>query len=211
VDHAHAEPLREARPAIAIARGRRARPGQIEQRLLDEERHQTRVRPERDQRSRVGCLRVAQREHRFAQRVVRALRGRQRAIGVGVRPGLGRGVDVQRAALAAQLDQGLAADVHRQVDEHVAGIQARAEQRPVVRAIGLGGDVPRAVLARRLQAALRRLDDLDAIGAHRDVAQQQRQHGLADAAETEHHDAAVEGDVCARFEHAVSRQSGCPR
>src|SRR3712207_9063045 len=64
-----------------------------------------------------------------------------------------------------------------------------------------------AVLGGDLAAARVGGDDGDALRGHADVAADQGQHALADAAAAEHHQAAGEGDMLRSEEHTSELQS----
>ena len=69
----------------------------------------------------------AQRQRALAQRVVGALRRRQRRIGIAAGPGLDAGVEIERAALLAQRDQRHRRHVDRQVQQEIAGAEQRRQ------------------------------------------------------------------------------------
>jgi len=58
--------------------------------------------------------------------------------------------------------------------------------------VNLDGGVRHAEFACGSKPIFGRFDDLDLVGSHVDVAQQQGEDGLADAAEAEHPDVSVE-------------------
>ena len=169
--------------------------GDVEQRLLDEVRHEARIGAVRDDRR--GRARVvgAQRQRLFAQRVVGALGVRNGGVGVAARPRLDAGVEVHRALGPAELDQRDRRHIDRHVEHEVttadvlielaAEIVARQRQHHEFHAIGFG-DFPAAIVTG---------DDRDALFRDADMAQNQRQRALADAAETDEDDAAWKLDV----------------
>jgi hypothetical protein len=133
VDHFHAEAWREPRPSrracVGSSRRRPVSAGDVQQRLLDEMRHEAGIRAVRDHGRGAARAALPQRQRAFAQRVVRAQRRRQRRIGVAARPRLDAGVEVQRAALARIFDQREARDIDRQVQQEVAGCRPAGRAR----------------------------------------------------------------------------------
>ncbi len=209
VDHAHADPLRQPRPAFACLRRLGALAGQFQQRLLDEPRHEARVRAQRDAGRGLRLGGAAQRQRSLAQRVVRAFSGRPRAVRIAAGPWLGAGVDVERSALLAQGHERLAAHIDGQVEEKVAGPEPGLEHLAVVVPIELRGRAPNSPLMQALGAALGRREHFDLARLHIDVAQQQRQDTLPHAAETKDDDAAVERRFPAFRGHALQKQARC--
>ena len=195
VDHLHLQLVRQRRPLLARARiaGVDAGVGrEIQQRLLDEVRHQAGIRAVRQHRRRTVLVRLAQRERFLAQRVIRAPGRRDRRIGVTAGPRLDARVEVQRALLVRELDQRDARDVDRQVQQEVAAADQRIEHLAVIVARERVDDELDAVLRGLALARLFRGDDGDALGLDADVTQHERQHALADAAETDEDQAAGE-------------------
>ena len=102
--------------------------GDVEQGELDEVGDEAGVGAVGDDRGRRRGLGL-QRQGGLAQGVVRPLRRGQRRIDVGAGPGLDAGVEVERAALAAELDERHRRDLDRDVDEEVVRPEQRLEQR----------------------------------------------------------------------------------
>ncbi len=100
--------------------------GDVQQRLLDQVRHHAGVRAVRQYRRRRRAPAFAQGERLLAHRIIAALLDRQRGVGVAARPWLYAGVEIQRPALARELDQSYAGNVHRQVQQEIAFILASA-------------------------------------------------------------------------------------
>ena len=201
VDRLDAEALRQRGPALARG-GRQARLADVardgQQRLLDEMRDQTWIGAMRQHRGRPARQRAGQLEHGFAQRVVGALRGGERRIGVAAGPGFDAGVEIQRAELLAQRDQRHRGHVDRQVQQEVAAAQQRRQHVAIVAAgqrLDAHGNAIRRGDRRPTRIAG---DDADLRGRDVDVAQDERQDALADAAEAQHHQAGGEGDVLHR-------------
>ena len=158
---------------------------EIQQRLLDEVRHQPGIRAVRQHGSRTVLVRLAQSERFLAQRVVGAPGRRDRRVGVAAGPRLDAGVEIQRALLVRELDQRDARNVDRQVQQEIAAADQRVEHLAEVVARERVDDELDAVLRRLALACLLRGDDGDALGLDADVTQHERQHALADAAETD--------------------------
>ena len=196
MDDPDAKPRGELRPVLALLRVARLVAGglrDIQQRLLDEVRHHPGIRAVRDDGRRAVAPALAQLEHFLAQRVVGASAGGDVRVGVAARPGLDAGVEVQRTLLMAQLDERDARHVYGQVKHEVAAADQRLEHVPVVLARERVVDELDAVLRRLVASRVIRGDDRDAVrGQPADVAQDQRQYALADAAEADEDQAARE-------------------
>ena len=199
VDHLDAEIARQLAPALAGGRLHRAQAGilgEVDQRLLDEMRDQAGVGAVGDHRRRPAAVLRRELQHVLAQRIVGAQRDRQAGIGVAARPRLDAGVDVERALLLAELDQRRRGDLDREVDQEVALAQPLVEGLAQVLARQPLPDEGDAELFGLLEAAAVLLrDDGDLLGLDVDVAEDQRQHALADRAEADHDHAAGERDV----------------
>ena len=88
VDDLDPKPLGEAGPAGAVAGDRRrgiVEPRQVDERLLDEMRHEPGVGAVRQHRGRPAGIARAQCQRAFAQRVIRALRRREIRVGIAAR------------------------------------------------------------------------------------------------------------------------------
>ena len=129
VDDLDAERLRELRPLLAARRGLDLQPqilGNVEQRLLDQVRHQTGIRAMREHGGRRVFRSFAQRERLEAHGVVAARVDGQLRVGVAPRPGLYAGIEIQRAALARQFDERDARHVDGQIQQEIARLRAAA-------------------------------------------------------------------------------------
>ena len=117
------------------------------------------------------------------------------------RPRLDDGVDVERVDVLGEFDQVDRGGVDRKIDDHAAPRPRRQERGQHV-AIVLLGDrgMDEAQLALIEQAAIRvlRRDDHELVAVEADVPLDQRQRSLADRAEADHHDRAVEARVQGR-------------
>ena len=170
--------------------------GEVHQRLLHEVRDQARVGAVGDHRRRPAAVLGHELQHGVAQRVVRAPRHREVGIGVAARPRLDAGVDVERALLLAELDQGRRGDLDREVDQEVALGEPAGQHLAVVGpGQALLDELDAVALGLRQAAAIVLGDDGDLAGLDADMAQDQRQHALADRAEADHDHAALEIDV----------------
>ena len=135
-------------------------------------------------------------QHVLAQRVIGTQRDRQVGIGVAARPRLDAGVEVERAPLLAELDQRRRGDLDRQVDQEVALAQPSLERlAQVVARHALPDEGDTEALDLLQPAAVVGGDHRDLLGLDVDMAEQQRQHALADRAEAQHHHAAGKCDV----------------
>ena len=146
---------------------------------------------------------LAQRERGLAQRVVRAARGGKTGIGIAPRPRLDAGVEIQRAALAAEADEIDGRHIDRHVDDKIALAHHRGEHRAEVILLDRLLDEAHAEMLQDMRAALIRRDHGDAARVGADVAQDERQHALADAAEADEHDTARELHVDLMVRHDV--------
>src|SRR5207248_836984 len=115
--------------------------------------------------------------------------------GIAAGPRLGAGVEIERALLQAQLDQRDARHVDRDIEQEVAVAKPGVEHAAVI-LVGqrlfdkadavFGGDFPSSRLGG---------DDNDLLWPHLDMAQQQGQNPLADAAETDDDEPSRKRDV----------------
>ena len=204
MDHLHLQLVRQSRPLLARARiaGVDAGVGrEIQQRLLDEVRHQAGIRAVRQHRRRTVLVRLAQGERFLAQRVVGAPGRRDRRVGVTAGPRLDARIEIQRALLVRELDQRDARNVDRQVQQEIAAADQRIEHLAVVVARERVDDELDAVLRRLALARFVRRDDGDALGLDADVTQHERQHALADTAETDEDQAVRKLHVDGKIRH----------
>ena len=206
VDDLDAEGVREPCPILARVRVTRSDAGvggDVEQRLFHEVGHQTRIGAMGEHRRRCIGSALAQRERVLAQGVVRAARGGKAGIGVAPRPRFDAGVEIERAALAAEADEIDGRHIDRHVDDEIALAHQRAEHRAEVVLLDRLLDEAHAEMLKDMRAALIRCDHGDAARVGADVAQDERQHALADAAEADEHDAARELHVDLVVRHDV--------
>src|SRR6185312_6693862 len=152
---------------------------------------------------RTGRVFAAQGEGALAERVVGARRGRQVRVGIAARPRLDAGVEVEGAALLAELDEGEARHVDRDVEQEVALAEPGRQHLAVVLAGERVLDEFDAVFGGDFAAARLGGDDGDLVRADVEVAQQQRHDPLADAPEPDDHQAAGEGRVLAHAGQAA--------
>jgi hypothetical protein len=185
----------------------------VQQRALGEGRHQAGIRTLREDGRRPAALVQPVRQRLLAQRIVGALRRRQPRIVVASRPGLVAGVEVERAALAAEADQRQARHVDGEVQQEVTLAQQRLEHGLVVAFAERGRDHLDAVLRRDPGLVGQRLDDADAGRLDAEFAGQHRQHRLPDAAEPQHHEPPRERGALPVVFHPPSFPSRrqCPR
>ena len=169
--------------------------GQLQQRLLDEVRDQARVGAMRHHRSGATRIRGTQGQRFLAQGVVGALGHRRARIGIATGPGLDAGVQVHGALFPAVLDERQAGDVDRNIEEEVTAAEQRLEDAAVVLAHQRFTDEFHAEFLRFLRARVLRGHDSDAFGLDADVAQDQRQDTLPDAAKTDNQDTTREINV----------------
>ena len=140
VDGLDAEALGETRPLAAAAGNAGAESrvageveaGEVEERLLDEMRDETRIGAVRQDRGRALRKAAAQGERALAQRIVRPRRRRQLRVGVPARPRLDAGIEIERTLLLAELDQRHARHVDRDVEQKIAGAEPSVEHIAVV-------------------------------------------------------------------------------
>ena len=206
VDDLDAERVREPCPILARVRitGSDAGVGgDVEQRLLHKVRHHARIGAMGEHRGRCVGGALAQRERGLAQRVVRAARGGKTGIGIAPRPRLDAGVEIQRAALAAEADEIDGRHIDRHVDDKIALAHHRGEHRAEVILLDRLLDEAHAEMLQDMRAALIRRDHGDAARVGADVAQDERQHALTDAAEADEHDTARELHVDLMVRHDV--------
>ena len=138
---------------------------------------------------------AAQGERTLAQRIVRTRRRRQARVGVAARPRLDAGIEIKRALLLTELDQRHARYVDRDVEQKIAGAEPSVEHIAVVVAAERGNDEVDAVLGGDIAAVRLGGDDRDLVGADIEMAKQQRQDALADAAKADDQETAGKGSV----------------
>ncbi len=200
MDRLDAEPLGEQRPVPARRRQRRRRAGVVrdpQQRRLHEMRNEARIGAVRQDCG--GPRPGAQGQRAFAQRIVGALRRVEREVGVAARPGLGAGVEVERTKLAGERDERDRGHVHRQVQQEVPRSEQRPQRRLVIPALQRRDDAPDARLRRDGGPPLVRGQNGDPLRRDVDVAEEERQDPLTDAAAADHDQSAAEGDVLHRI------------
>src|SRR5439155_16741790 len=95
------------------------------------------------------------------------------------------GVEVERALLLTQLDQRHARHVDGDVEDKIAAVELPIKHRPVVLPGQCGFDKANAVRGGDFTAARLGGDDGDLAGTDLEMAQQQWQDALADAAEAD--------------------------
>ena len=212
----------ELRPAVAGA-GRLGRDAQIphdvEQRVLHHPGHHAGIGAAAAHRRDAARPPAPQLQHAFAQRIVRARRRRQAAVGIEARPRLDHRIDVERVDVLGELHQLDRRGVDRQIHDQSASRPGREQGREQVAIVRLGqrhmdeSDLP-LVQERAVLVVGRDHHELGAIEG--DVPLDQRQRALADRAEADHHDRAVEacvhrpdlGRMCDRAHVCHSRVRG---
>jgi hypothetical protein len=199
VDHLDTQPPREPAPALAVGRHLDAKAailGDVHQRLLHEVRDQPGIGAMGDHRRRAPAVAGRELQHGFAQRVVGAQRHRQVGIGVAARPGFYAGVDVERTLLLAELDQRRRGDLDREIDQEVA-LGKPIRQHIAIVSLGqtLLDELDAVALGLGQAAAVVLGDDGDLAGLDADMAQDERQHALADRAEADHDHATLEFEI----------------
>ena len=148
---------------------------------------------------------AAERQSVLAQRIIRAQRGRQVGVGIAAGPGLDAGVEIERALRAAELHQREARDFDRHVEQEVAWAEQRLQHGGVILAGQRLHEEAHAKVLGLFLAAILGGDDRHLIGLHVDVAQDQRQNALTDAAETDDHQSAAKFYVFCRARHDALR------
>ena len=183
--------------------------GHVEERLLEELRDEAGIGALGDHGGRAAAELALHRERALAQRVVGALAGRERVVEIGARPGLDAGVEVEGTPLAGQPDERHRADVDREVEEEIANAEDRLDDLAIV--VGRDDllDELDAVVRRDLSAPGVGGDDDDAVRRHVEMAQDQRQHGLADASATDHDELARQVRVDAMLAHGGELLDAC--
>ena len=217
VDDLDAEIHRELGPLFAgrgfgrvVARVRR----DVDKRLLDEMRYEARVGAMGDDGRRPVRVGLAHLEHFLAQRIVRAAAGRDIRVGIAAGPGLDAGVEVQRAFLVAQLDQRDARDIDRKIQHEIAATDQRVEHVPEIFPRQRVIDEPDAEFLSLLASGIIRRDDGDPVGRQApDMAHDQRQDTLANAAKADENQTAGEMGMDCVLGHKVAectvKQSRC--
>ncbi len=172
--------------------------GDVDQRLLHHPRDHAGIGAAAAHGGGAAGAAPAQVEQALTQGVVRALRDRAVAVGIEAGPGLDHGVDVEGVEVLGELHHVDRRGVDRQVHDHAAP-RPHGEQR--------GEDLAIVLLRQRLvneaelalveqpAVAVVRCDDDELRPVERDVPFDQRQSALADRAEADHHDRAVETGV----------------
>ena len=167
----------------------------VEQGLLDEVRHESRVGAMVDDRGRGRRAQaLSEPQHALAGHEIGPFAQRQHRVVEDAGPGLDRRIDVQRTVLRAPLDQVEARDVDRQVQDEVALADVAGQLAMVVARLQMAVS---EACARRLGDAAPALvgrEHRQRIGAGQDVVAQQRQDRLPDAAAPDHHQAIAEFD-----------------
>ncbi len=144
-----------------------------------------------------GCTGIAgtQREYFFAHGVVGAASRRDCGIGISTRPRLDTRVQVHRSFFPTELDQGDARDFDGDVHEEVTASQQWVQHATEILACQRFLDDFHAKFLGLLETALMRRHDRDAIRSDANVAQQQWQDALPDAAEAYEQNAPGKFDV----------------
>ncbi len=209
VDRLHAEVAEQAGPAFAgggLLVRQAGVAGDGEGRLLRELGDDAGVGTLGADGGGAGAELAAQRQHALAKGVVRALGRGEVAVEVEAAPGLDDGVEVEDAALVAQACHRGAGDVDREVEEEIARTHAPLDLVAVV--LGREGQLGEAdaVMVRDLAAARVGGDDLDPVGADAEMAEDERQDGLADAAAADHEQTALEVAVNLVLRHRATLQ-----
>ncbi len=210
MDRLDAEPAGERGPFAARRRDAPVEPGvgaKVNERLLDEMRYEAGIGAVRHDRGRPRPMAPADGEDALAQRVIRARRRRQLGIGITTRPRLDAGIQIEGFALLAQLDQRGARHIDRHVQEKIAAAQTGFQHRTIVRTGERLLDKGDPVFGRHVAAAPLRRHDRDLLSADVEMAQQQRQDTLADAAEADDHEMPGEPGVLL-VEHEVRHTLG---
>ncbi len=151
---------------------------------------------------------------RFAQRIVCALLGAQALVEVEARPRLGDRVDVKSADLAAQFHDRDRRGVDREIDAEAAPAafgEQRRQQFAIVLARDGGLDEAHPMLLRERAIGIVGIDDDHALLVEREVAFDQRQGSLADGAEADHHDRAIDAAMHGPVSHVSSPVRENPR
>src|SRR5208283_2409777 len=165
-------------------------PGDVEQRLLDEVRHQAWIGAMGQHGRRSARCAIAQSERLQAHDVIAARLDVELRVDVAAGPGFYAGVEVQRAALARQLYQRDARHVDGQIQQKIAGSQQRQQRLAVILARQRGLQEFDAELLCFGPPRILGGDDGDAIRRGAYVTQDQRQDPLAYAAEADENDPA---------------------
>ncbi|MNQ89636.1 hypothetical protein D3C85_1049500 [compost metagenome] len=136
--------------------------------------------------------RLAQGQDAFPQGLVAALGQGPLGIGIAAGPGLYASIQVEHIALATELQQRQAGDIHREIQQEVPGIQQRRQLVAVVRRVqGHAAELHPLRFGKGLTAWVGTQDN-HAARSQVDMTADQRKHALADAAEAEHYQAALE-------------------
>src|SRR5579862_5261898 len=130
-------------------------------------------------------------------------------VGISPRPRLDAGVEIKRPLFATQLDQRDARNVDRDVEQEVAATDPAVENGAVIVPRQRRFDEAHAVLRSDFLAAQFGGDDDDLLRPHVDVAQQQRQNALPDAAEADDRQTSGKADM-RLVGHGGERYEGWP-
>ncbi len=201
VDALDAGALHQLGPAVAGAGlvGRDAEVAHhIEQRVLDHPGDHARIGTAAAHRRDAAGPPPAQLEHAFAQRIVRACRRRQGAVGVQAGPGLDHRVDVERVDVLGEIHELDRGRIDRQVHDQTAPGPGREQGREDVAIVRLGQrhmNEAELALVQKCAVVVVRRDHRELGGIEGDVPLQERQRAPADRAEPDHHDGAVEAGV----------------
>ena len=198
--------LRQRRPVLVARRLREFElvvRRHVDECLLDEYRREAGVRAHRHYRRRAVALVQPEGEHLFAQRVVGASRGGQRRILGSARPRFDARVEVENAAAPAMSQEREACHFDRQVQQEIALLHVGLEDRLEVAFGERVRDKRHARVRRNAGLVFAARDDRYLRGIEIDMAQQQRECRLPDAAEAQHdqlsRECNVPGRGCTRF------------
>ena len=138
-----------------------------------------------DHRSRARPVALPQGLGTLAHGIVTAHRGRDRGVSIAARPGFDTGIQIEHIPLLAPGDQVQTAHIDREVEQKVAGSQAGLQDLPVVgacdRPIGEANSVALGDCAPVLTCG----DDRDLLWGDPQMAEEERQDALSDAAKTD--------------------------
>ena len=199
---------REPAPLLAALRlGRRHAEvaGDVEQGLLDEPRHHAGIGAAARHRGDAAGIAAPRFKHGFPQRVIGACLRSQVGIEVEARPRLDHGVDVEGADLAGELHDRDRGGVDRKIDAETAaaaGGQQRHQEIAVILPRHRLVDEPHAARVQDLAVAVVGIDHHHAGLVIGEMAFDQGQGALADRAEADHHDGAVDGGMHGPIGHS---------
>src|SRR6516164_10715193 len=155
---------------------------EIDERLLDEMRDEPRVGAMRQHRRRAARIAGTQRQRTLAQAVIRSRRRREAGVSITARPRLNARVQVECTLLLTERDQRDARYVDRNIEEKIAVIEMRLQYRAIVVLCKRCLDETDAVLGCDIVSARLGGDGRDLIGRNLEMAEQQREDALTDAA-----------------------------